>query len=284
MMDGLLSAPSIAQRNSDGSEIRQATSLLTSQGPVRLIASTHVANGLPPELLLFELTIDSIDPQEDIVELVREVAGWHRELPNPDQAPATLAEPWALIGDPLRRGIPGAPQDWRAQMSAVASTLGTHARFAETSATARALNVMDLENKYALPGACTIDDVRDHAPLVVLGDYGSSYESIEQQLIECLVDVIRIDPRATRKTIAAGSTIYHRKINSGGGRDYFGNPLAGPCKHGSASYVRFHSAPQATKGMLALYDNFDESMLYHCKHYPKCNVYAVIRPPEKEES
>lgn len=275
----LLSRPSIAMRNSDGSTIRQATSLLTSQGATRLIATAHLVKGLPPELVLLELDIDPIDAEDDKVDLVLDVAAWHRELPTPDRAPKSLGEAWALIGDPIRRGIHGTPPDWKKRMLSIASTLGTDAQFAENSETARALNVLQLRGKYALPGTFTLDEVRDHTPLIIVGDYDSTYEAIERGLVRQLIDAIRTDIEAGRKSIGPGETIYHRKVNSGGGRDYFGAALGQPCQHGPGSFVRFHSAPQAVKGMLAIYSNFDESMLFHCDRYPNCNVYAVRRPP-----
>lgn len=278
VMDLLLCTPSIAMRDQGGGQIVLATCASTSQGPVRAVANAQVAPGRPPELLNLDVQVDPIDPEEDLVDLVLEVANWHIQFPSPDRAPAALSEAWALIGSPERQGLAATPRDWQKRVTALASVLGTKTILSANGTSALAMNVARLKHKFLLAGASSEEESLKLGPVSMVGPHRSTYPDLERALVAALVARIGEEANSNRTVLKPGDQFFHRKINNGGGRDYFGAPLAGPCQHGLAAFVRFHSAPQAERGMAAIYENFESAMLQHCRHFPNCNVYAVIYP------
>ncbi len=272
----VLCSPDLALRSLDGARVLQASSAHTSHGPVRVVATASVVRANPPILSDLDVVVDPIDPELDRADLVLEVAEWSLQFPSPDKAPPELDERWVFIGDPSRLGILEIPGTWQRRIKALANVLGTDVVISKDGATAIAMSLEGLENKFALSGSISERDGHRIGKYRILGGSGVRFAELERLVATDLIRLVATRAAGRREELRSGARVFHRKVNSGGGRDYFGKPLAGACLHGVDGFIRFSSAPQAERGMAALYENFQPRMLYHCSQFPKCNVYAVF--------
>jgi len=272
----VLGRPAIAMKTTDSLQVLQIASVATSQGCVRASVRASVGSGKPPHISDLLIDVDSIDPAQDLTDLVLGVAEWQRYYSAPGRAPKEIDEDWVLIGD-LTRVSNEAPDDWRHRLSCLANVLGTRHQLAKDGFAAVRMNAHRFKNIFYVAGTCTPTDLDRLKNAIPIGSRGDSYRDIVHGLADGLIALIKPDPESPEQRVERGTVHYHRKIANGGGRDYFGPPLAGPCKHGADKFIRFGGAPQAEKGMRALYENFDDCVLLHCASFPNCNVYAVRR-------
>ncbi|WP_278103056.1 hypothetical protein AB0870_16955 [Microbacterium proteolyticum] len=93
----------------------------------------------------------------------------------------------------------------------------------------------------------------------------------------------RTSVTSSKAVLKAGQHVFHRKIGSSATFDKFGDACK-KCQHEESSYIRYHAAPKAEKGMKRIYENFEPSMLYHCGKGYTCGMYAVFAPANLKES
>jgi len=272
----VLGTPAIAMKATDSLQFLQIAPVTTSQGCVRATVRVRVGSGKPPPISDLLIDVDPIDPAQDLTDLVLGVADWQRCYSAPGRAPKEIDEEWVLVGD-LTRMSEEAPDDWRHRISCLANVLGTRHQWAKDGFAAVRMNAHRFKNIFYVAGTCTPKDLDRLKNAIPIGSRGDPYRDIVHCLADGLIALINAEPESLEQRLERGTVHYHRKIANGGGRDYFGPSLVGPCKHGADNFIRFNSAPQAEKGMRALYENFDDCVLMHCSSFPNCNVYAVKR-------
>lgn len=92
----------------------------------------------------------------------------------------------------------------------------------------------------------------------------------------------RASVASSKAVLKAGQHVFHRKVGSSAAFDRFGDACK-KCQHEDSSYIRYHAAPKAEKGMKRIYENFEPSMLYHCGKGYTCGMYAVFAPANLRE-
>lgn len=233
----------------------------------------------PPIARMASARVDLLDLDDDgdVRSCILELVNWSREFSAPAFPSASAPLQVVLAGNPSVC-LGGVPESWRDDFSALAAVFG--ARFRS--------ELLERQKDADFGKATThvivveprlfsfIADVETHSAVIVQHDaLGLTYSQLKQVV---MTDLLGAAPRReergrTLHHLSEGEQRFHRKTqNSGGGYDVF--EVVSPCSH-KDGFKRYTAAPQAEKGMVRLYDNFERSMLHHCTN-GKCNIYAVF--------
>lgn len=290
----VIAAPSIAMSRMSTEVdrlVRQAVVLGRSEGvPLdilvrldsRISAQPNIyASGrrTPPAVARTEVSTSFIDLEDRSgpVTLVSQLVGWRKEFTHPKDTVAGGSA--VVLGDPSGLGVTGTPPEWRTRVTEVIEAFGFDAHlFASRFSGTVPRNTRAIFRLDPYSGA------DPQAPLgLVVTDVdarGLTFDAVLDVIIAQLV--LASDPSdpavdPTFRALKPGERVFHRKQGSGRSFDRFDAGSSAPCSHGVASFVRF-SGDKSTKGFRRRYSNFADDMLYHCRKYPNCGMYAVFAP------
>lgn len=285
----LLANPSTALRKARKGGVVTIRQALLVQHPteelcVRISISVEVEPGLPPSITLTSCDARLVDmaSADDKAALVAELEEWAQEFTEPQVGPAPpQLSRWAILGDPTQAGFNDLPEDWKARLIKLGTVYGQDPILASSLSAAKQAHV-EQQSKlgFILPKVQWIKDLGGDVSSFLRVPNGN--HSFEQLLNEIRADILRQAGEQTaplrQRALVTGEVVYHRKVgDSRGGKDTFDCGSPSPCTHSGkpGKFVPFGKAPKASKGMQALYSNFEDSMLMHCSKYPNCGMYAV---------
>lgn len=214
------------------------------------------------------------------LELVNHVVEWTRDYPVPSHASRRRQGNVLFLGDLSGRCIGTLPGDWRDRLRDVSSALGydSHAvgqgRRFSGSVAADTCVAIEFD-----PYSGTGPALEDGVPTEKVAPHTYSFEEVLERVCHAIVDASDhegVDEGVgALPTLGAGARRYHRKVGKSRHFDKFDDGAETPCVHGEASFVPWRG-DKCVKGFQRKYEDFEPSMLRHCKKYPNCGVYAVF--------
>jgi hypothetical protein len=288
----VINEPSVALSNiSGGSEnlsilqavlVRQPDSEI---GSLRVTLTAEVRRSKPPEIVQHHILVEVVDPESDVLEMMSDLERWRKtyNLREATRDPGSLLAAWAWLGDPSTCGYQAVPHDWHARVTGIGAVAGIETNIVVTANQARAQNVLEAADVAVLVrGARGWDKIEQLSParpvVLPVGQPGMEFETLLQEGRKALlnrIDEIHISAQQSERLIAREEMVFHRKLTSTRNYDVFDEGHEKACIHGRESFVPFKSADKASKGMARIYSNFVPAMLFHCRHYPNCGMYAV---------
>lgn len=300
----VLAAPSFSVKKSDGEleHVRQA-----------VIFGRDDSNELPLEMLVtldswilprhtpegervpvaasvqrssIEVTILDMEGDAQLGDVMRTYLGWLQEFPLPTRTARDLEFSVVFLGAPAGLGALDVPDQWRQQLTNLASAFGVDAAFHHgpsfTGAVGDKVRQVIRFDPWKGEAPVTSEGVKLDATTIDVRHL--PFDDVYQLVAVALASHV-VEEEASafeRRDLNVGEELFHRKVGSNRRYDNFDVGATTPCKHGRASFVRW-SGPKATKGMEHRYSNFVPEWLHHCKKYPNCGVYAVFNPGASEQ-
>ncbi|WP_018653065.1 hypothetical protein [Actinomadura flavalba] len=290
----LLDAPgaSLARKQGGRHDFLHAVAFTDVYGPCLAIVRVRLSPGSPARV---DEVGAKVVPFESPWELSEYLEDWWREfgvrqITLPENVPARTV---LWVGDPQRCGYLDVPGDWQARLRTTVSVVGMKFQpvVAKEDWRVRRGQLMDSAelavrlNGWSA-GRAMLDGTTLGETALVVGTVGSSFEALHTEVRRSLVEFVlddAADDAGRARELAPGEVVYHRKTGAGGGSaDRFDEGSSKPCGCGK-TFVIFHNADKASKGMARRYSNFHDSdvQLKHCPKFPKCGMYAVERKPTR---
>jgi hypothetical protein len=293
LLDQLVNKPGAAGRvrlPGGGDRVRQGVLATTPDTAVFVELTATVSSGLPPEVVKVEAEAFPVEVDDDgrISAEDLGVVAAHLEMMYVDlglrgpQEHADGPREALLLGTPTS-GYLGTPVDWESRVRVTAAVVGLRLSVATTPGEVRSQSLVDRADLgVVVTGRNDWPPIIEQmeqagSPVERVGLPGESFDSLHEAVRRHLVSVMWNAASASRKELpelAAGRTVYHRKVANSRKFDHFDEGSQAPCKHGADAFVPW-GGDKAVKGMQRRYANFRPGMLLHCGHYPNCGMYAV---------
>lgn len=284
ILEQVVNRPSAAGqlRSSGGTiEICQAALVAVPGSTAYVELNATVTPGSPPEVakvgaeaFLVDVDADDLCIVTKRLETMRARLHLRDRIQHPDAPKEVL-----VLGTPTP-GYLETPPDWEARLRTTAAVVGLRLSVVTTAGELKSQALTDRADLVVVvtgrgdwrPSIERFD--RLGKPVERVGSPGGTFPSLHNEFRRHLVTVMwaAASPSGTEPVeLVPGQRIYHRKVSSGRGFDYFDEGSDSPCAHGKNRFVAW-SGDKASKGMARRYSNF---RLLHCNRYPNCGMYAV---------